>query len=116
MCIIDADDSVFAVDLLAKAKEGGRLAAKQLAESIHYHLGSDQPCHLWTYVYFNRRRLLEAISSVRGARDMLDEFVAGFNQSNERFVMADLGGEDGVVTSKVRGELVCIHVRKLCAV
>ena len=54
VCAIDVDEATFCVELFTKGKEGGRLAARQLAESIRFHLTSDQPCHLWTYVYFNR--------------------------------------------------------------
>ena len=83
VCVIDGDETSFCVELLTKWKEGGRLAAKQLAESIHFHLTSNQLCHLWTYIYFNRHMLLDAIATEGGAceaaREMLGGFVAGFN-------------------------------------
>ena len=45
--------------------------------------------------------LLDAIAIEGGAceaaRVMLDEFATVFKQSNEQFLMVDLGGEEGVV-------------------
>ena len=47
--------------------------------------------------------LLDTIATEGGsceaAREMLAEFIAGFNQSNGRSLMASLGGDEGVIAS-----------------
>ena len=92
---------------MSKGHEGGRLAAKLLSESVHFHLTSDQPCYIWTYVFFNKRRVFDVLGKVGGpnreARDRFDEFVLGFNQSSERSIMTDVGNDDEVVVAKVKG-------------
>ncbi|KAL5488265.1 hypothetical protein ACEPAI_6373 [Sanghuangporus weigelae] len=114
VCLLDGNGTIFSVDLLSEGHEGGRLAAKLLSESIHYHLSSDQPCHIWTYVFFNRRRVYDTLGKVGGpnreARDRFDEFLSGFNQSSEKFVMTDVGNDDEAVVAKVKAHLE-LHTR-----
>lgn len=107
--MIDGNSTVFSADLMAKGQEGGRLASKLLGESVHFHLTSTQPCHLWTYVYFNKKGLLNALSKAGGvykeARDRFEEFLLGFNQACERFVMVDVGNDDDAAVAKMKGIL-----------
>ncbi|KAL5527173.1 hypothetical protein ACEPAG_5964 [Sanghuangporus baumii] len=114
VCLLDGNGTIFSVDLLSKGHKGGRLAAKLLSESIHYHLSSDQPCHIWTYVFFNRRRVYDALGKAGGlnreARGRFDEFLSGFNQSSEKFVMTDVGNDDEAVVAKVKAHLE-LHTR-----
>ncbi|KAI5116546.1 hypothetical protein M0805_004328 [Coniferiporia weirii] len=109
VCLIDGDGTVFSAELMSKGQDGGRLAAKQLSESVHFHLTSVQPCRLWTYVFFNKRGLLDALAAAGGeyaeARERFGEFMSGFNQSSERFVMADIGSGEGATDSKIKAHL-----------
>lgn len=99
---------------MARGEEGGIQAAKELGESIRYHLTPVQPCHLWTYIFFSKSTVLNALSTAgskyREARERFDDFLVGFNQSSERFVMTDLGGDDGTTTAKVKGTSYCLSV------
>ncbi len=107
VCLIDGDGAIFAPELILKKQEGGRLAAQQLSESIHYHNPSAQPCHLWTFIFFNKRGLMETFARAggefRGVREALDEFVLAFNQSSERFMMVDVGSGKEAADAKIKG-------------
>ncbi|KAH8113331.1 hypothetical protein DFH11DRAFT_1510555 [Phellopilus nigrolimitatus] len=100
---------MFSTKLIAKGQEGGRLAAKQLSESVHFHLTAAQPCHLWTYIFFDKLAFLNSLvwggEDCRDARDRLEEFMSGFNQSCERFVMADIGNDKEAAGAKIRASL-----------
>lgn len=110
VCLIDGDGTVFSSELIAQGQEGGRLAAKQLSESVHFHLqASANPCHLWTYVFFNKRGLMDTFAragaTFREAREHFDDFIQGFNQSSERFVMVDVGTGKEAADAKIKGAL-----------
>jgi len=109
VCLIDGDGAIFAPELILKKQEGGRLAAQQLSESIHYHNPSAQPCHLWTFIFFNKRGLMETFARAggefRGVREALDEFVLAFNQSSERFMMVDVGSGKEAADAKIKALL-----------
>ena len=108
VCLVDGNDTIFAPELIARGKDGGLHAAKQLGESIRYHLTATQPCHLWTYVFFSKTTLLNLLARTgprnREARERLDDFLMGFNQSSDRFMMADVGSDDGATAAKVKGK------------
>ncbi|THH05018.1 hypothetical protein EW145_g5107 [Phellinidium pouzarii] len=109
VCLIDGNGTIFSAELMAKGQDGGRLAAKQLGESVRFHLTSAQSCHLWTYIFFNKQALLDMFAAVGGeyieARDRFEEFVSGFNQSSEWFVMADIGNGEGAADAKIKAHL-----------
>lgn len=92
---------------MSKGIEGGQLAAKQLSESIQYHLTPEYPFPLWVYIFYDKACLSKPLSktgkSTTKSRSKLEEFVAGFNRFSERFVMIDVVSEENAVRSKVEG-------------
>ncbi|EPQ59338.1 hypothetical protein GLOTRDRAFT_125643 [Gloeophyllum trabeum ATCC 11539] len=107
VCLIDGDGTIFAPSLLAQGREGGRAAARQLTESIHKYLSELNQFHeaqLWVYVFFNKSGLLGTLQRV-GLRDeaqSFEEFMIGFNQAGERFLMVDVGNAKEAADAKIR--------------
>ncbi|TDL29239.1 hypothetical protein BD410DRAFT_779576 [Rickenella mellea] len=116
ICLIDGDGTIFTTDLLAQGQQGGRLAARQLTEAIQDYVGPSCPRSLWVYIFYNRRGLLDTFgksgTEFRGARDAFDDFVIGFNQSCERFLMVDVGYGKEAADAKIKA-LLDDHARSL---
>jgi hypothetical protein len=94
--VIDGDGTIFSSDLIAQGQAGGYSAAQILTEyTQQYFLNNyslDQ-FQLWTYVFYNKRGLVEAIGRAGffQAKSKLDDFMIGFNQAAGRFLMVDVG-------------------------
>ncbi|KZT20790.1 hypothetical protein NEOLEDRAFT_1182263 [Neolentinus lepideus HHB14362 ss-1] len=107
VCLIDGDGTIFSSTLLAQGREGGRSAARQLTESIHQYLSDLNNFHevqLWVYIFFNKSGLLGTFQRL-GYRDEaqhFEEFMIGFNQAGERFLMVDVGNAKEAADAKLR--------------
>ncbi|TFK55823.1 hypothetical protein OE88DRAFT_1731464 [Heliocybe sulcata] len=105
--LIDGDGTIFSSSLLAQGREGGRSAARQLTESIRQYLSDLNNFHevqLWVYIFFNKSGLLGAFQRL-GFRDEgqhFEEFMIGFNQAGERFLMVDVGNAKEAADAKLR--------------
>ena len=108
-CVIDGNGTLFSTELMARGLEGGQLAAKQLSESIQFHLTPEYPFPLWVYVFYDKNCLAKVLSKTgkptKSSRTKLEEFVVGFNQACERFVMVDVASDEDAVASKVEGNI-----------
>lgn len=108
MTLIDGDGAIFLPQLIEQGQVGGHLAASKLADSITHYLqanfGSNH-YQIWVYVFLNKRGLLETFGRLgkTGARIKLDEFVTGFNQAAERFMIIDVGGGKEAADAKIKG-------------
>ncbi|KAF8558842.1 hypothetical protein OG21DRAFT_1404128, partial [Imleria badia] len=107
ICLLDGDGTIFNPDLIAQGQEGGLEAARLLTESVRHFLTSDlrhEKFHLWVYLFYNKRGLLETFSRVglSPARLKFDDFIIGFNQAAERFLMVDVGGGKEAADAKIK--------------
>ncbi|KIM90970.1 hypothetical protein PILCRDRAFT_157689 [Piloderma croceum F 1598] len=107
ICLVDGDGAIFSPDLLAKGQEGGLAAAKMLAESVRQDFSSKYQLdqfHLWVYVFYNKRGLVDAIgrAGLSAAKQKFEDFVFGFNQAAERFVMVDVGSGKEAADAKIK--------------
>jgi hypothetical protein len=104
--LIDGDGAIFDLDLIAQGQEGGHKAASILSEGIMKRL-PNQNGHqqLWVYVFLNKRGLSDTFHrlSEHQAKLKLDDFMIGFNQSTERFIMVDVGGAKEAADAKIKG-------------
>jgi hypothetical protein len=108
--LIDGDGSIFSNELIADGQAGGHLAAKRLSDAIGQYLSSNcaiNQFQLWVYVFFNKRGLLETFgrAGLPIAKAKLDDFVLGFNQAAERFLMIDVGSGKEAADAKIKGML-----------
>lgn len=81
-----------------------------MTESVRHRLAPDlghQKFHLWVYLFYNKRGLLETFARVglSAARQKFDDFIIGFNQAAERFLMVDVGGSKEAADAKIKGHL-----------
>ena len=92
MVLIDGDGIIFLPSLIPEGKKGGHEAATRLTEGIRAYLDPHQ-FQLHVHVFHNRRGLMGTLRrcGYGEAAVMLDDFIIGFNQAAERFVMIDAG-------------------------
>jgi hypothetical protein len=108
VCLIDGDGFIFTPELLCQGQQGGRIAARTLAESIRAHLHSEiEQLDLWVYIFCNKRGLVEALARAGhpDAKTHFDDFVIGFNQAGERFLMVDVGSGKEAADAKIKSKL-----------
>ncbi|KAI9574535.1 hypothetical protein HD554DRAFT_56408 [Boletus coccyginus] len=108
--LLDGDGTIFSPDLISRGQEGGLEAARLLTEGVRHNLVSDlghEKFQLWVYLFYNKRGLLETFARVglSAARPKFDEFIIGFNQAAERFLMVDVGGSKEAADAKIKGHL-----------
>jgi hypothetical protein len=118
ICLIDGDGSIFSNELIADGQAGGHLAAKRLSDATAHYLSSNcaiNQFQLWVYVFFNKRGLLETFgrAGLPLPKAKLDDFVLGFNQAAERFLMVDVGSGKEAADAKIKGMLEWT-ARRLC--
>lgn len=93
---------------MSQGQEGGLEAARMLTEKIRQSLSHDhgyEQFQLWVYLFYNKRGLLETFARVglSAAKQKFEEFIMGFNQAAERFVMVDVGGSKEAADAKIKG-------------
>ena len=104
--LIDGDGAIFLPSLIAEGKQGGYSAASRLTTGIKSYLGPQQ-FKLLVYVFHNKRGLTATLKhhGYDGAADKFEDFITGFNEAAERFVMVDAGELEEGIDQKLRGEL-----------
>lgn len=112
--LLDGDGAVFLPHLISLGHAGGQKAAVVLSEGIKQHLrtlGDTCQVQISVYIFF-KQGLSKTLGhcSYHGARIRFDDFVAGFNQATERFMMIDVGSDKQAADSKMRGNgyLTCL--------
>ncbi|KAL1666142.1 hypothetical protein GGF50DRAFT_51288 [Schizophyllum commune] len=105
--LLDGDGAIFVNELITRGQEGGHAAAQRLLKSITEHLEStlgSGTYQVWVYIFFNKRGLTETFgrAGLGSVKAKFDEFVLGFNQSAERFMMLDVGKTKEAADAKIR--------------
>ncbi|KAJ3488739.1 hypothetical protein NLI96_g2613 [Meripilus lineatus] len=101
VCLIDGDEMTFSLSQIAKGTAGGRVVAATLMDALK-HLADHSQITIRAWVFFNKNEILK-VSGIRGNSDVsrgIEDFVVGFNRTNDRFLMADVG--TGKVSPKVK--------------
>ncbi|KAH8105372.1 hypothetical protein BXZ70DRAFT_522119 [Cristinia sonorae] len=112
VCLIDGDGTIFSRDLLAQGTLGGQAAARELSRNIHEYLDHtfQMPPSTFTlsvFVFLHKKGLMEALgrAGYTTEKTKFDEFLAGFNQAGQRFVMVDVGAGKENADSKLKAFL-----------
>ncbi|KAJ7623799.1 hypothetical protein FB45DRAFT_115625 [Roridomyces roridus] len=105
--LLDGDGTIFSPQFIEKGQKGGHAAAKQLSDATLQWLTANydpRPVQLSVYVFFNKRGLVEALrrSGFAIAIAKFEEFVTGFNQASERFLMVDVGTTKEAADAKLK--------------
>lgn len=103
--LIDGDGAIFNFELIERGIKGGREAGLQLAKGVHQYLNGQEGRQMWAYVFLSRQKLAKTFrrSSKPTAADTLSDFMVGFNQAADRFMMVDVGGEKEAADAKIKG-------------
>jgi hypothetical protein len=113
--LLDGDGAIFNPQLIAQGQTGGHAAAQRLLDSILQHLVSTygmKHYQIWVYVFLNKRGLSDTFgrAGLATARARFDEFIWGFNQAAERFIMLDVGSAKEAADAKIKGRC-CYFLR-----
>ncbi|KAG6878105.1 hypothetical protein C0993_012109 [Termitomyces sp. T159_Od127] len=108
VALLDGDGAIFSPDLIAQGRVGGHAAAQKLSDYILQYLTSSfgaNQYQLWVYVFFNKRGLVDTFWRVGNitAKSRFDDFVMGFNQAAEKFLMVDVGDTKEAADAKIKG-------------
>ncbi|KAF8336368.1 uncharacterized protein EI90DRAFT_2992437 [Cantharellus anzutake] len=101
LALIDGDGCIFTSQYWKQGKEGGRLAAAVLHQTLSAEAG--RLPYLHTVIYFNRKGLADTLCA-NGvcSRAEFEDFVIGFNQSAHLFTMVDVGQRKEAADAKIR--------------
>ncbi|KAJ3531560.1 hypothetical protein NMY22_g8104 [Coprinellus aureogranulatus] len=105
--LIDGDGAIFDVDLIAEGQSGGHKAASMLSESIKQQFPGRPHLEISVYAFFNQYGLAMKFGRIskHEAKNRLGEFMTGFNQASERFIIADVGYTKEGADAKIKGFL-----------
>jgi hypothetical protein len=106
---------IFTQELMSQGQEGGLAAARKLTERVRQFISTSEgfeQYQLWVYLFYNKRGLLETFGRVglTTVRAKFDDFMMGFNQAAERFIMVDVGGSKEAADAKLKGELTRVKI------
>ncbi|KAF4602265.1 hypothetical protein EYR40_005470 [Pleurotus pulmonarius] len=110
VALLDGDGTIFSSNLISQGQPGGHIAAQKLADSILQHMNANYGLNqyqLWVYVFFNKRGLTEAFGryGLANLKAKFDDFMLGFNQAAERFMMIDVGTTKEAADAKIKAYL-----------
>lgn len=111
ICLIDGDGTIFQPDIIALGNKGGRQAACKLSDVIHENLSSLGQFQLCVYVFCNLGGL--AVTLWRYHRlepKQVRDFVCGFNEASERFIMVDVGNCKEAADAKLKGQCIVLTI------
>ena len=106
--LLDGDGAIFSAQLILQGQKGGHIAAKLLSDAtlqcLNANYGS-RAYQLWVYVFFNKRGLLDTFrrTNFLPLTSKFEDFVMGFNQAAERFLMVDVGNTKEAADAKLKG-------------
>ncbi|KAJ7777175.1 hypothetical protein B0H16DRAFT_1712217 [Mycena metata] len=105
--LLDGDGAIFSAQFIGQGQKGGHAAAQLLSDSTLQHIATNydsRAIQLWVYVFFNKRGLVDAFRRTGLAPfiNKFEDFVLGFNQATERFLMVDVGNTKEAADAKLK--------------
>ncbi|KAL0949655.1 hypothetical protein HGRIS_014951 [Hohenbuehelia grisea] len=110
VALLDGDGVIFAADLIRRGQSGGHDAARKLSDSIMKHLTDNygpNPYQLYVYIFVNKRGLTETFGKTGhdALKAKFEDFIIGFNQAAERFMVVDVGPGKEAADAKIKAYL-----------
>ena len=104
-CVIDGYGNIFADELFAKGKEGGKEAARLLEREITNHISNHNvPFSIWLHIYFNRNGLKNTLRKCKVcSSEQFEDFCLGISQASPRFALIDAGQGKEAADIKIKG-------------
>ncbi|KAF8211113.1 hypothetical protein K438DRAFT_2011507 [Mycena galopus ATCC 62051] len=105
--LLDGDGAIFSPQFIAQGQKGGHAAAQLLSDSTVQHMAANydsRALQLWVYVFLNKRGLIDTFRRAGFAAliGKVEEFMMGFNQATERFLMLDVGSTKEAADAKLK--------------
>jgi hypothetical protein len=106
--LIDGDGAIFSPQFIGQGLKGGHAAAQLLSDSTLQYIAANydsRALQLWVYVFFNKRGLTDTFrrAGFAALTGQFEDFVLGFNQATERFLMVDVGSTKEAADAKLKG-------------
>ncbi|KAF9057720.1 hypothetical protein BJ165DRAFT_69378 [Panaeolus papilionaceus] len=110
IALVDGDGAIFSTQLIGQGQAGGHQAAEKLTDSIAQYLNTTNGVHqyqLWVYVFLNKRGLVDALGRMGHAiaKARFEEFMVGFNQAADRYILVDVGSAKEAADAKIKALL-----------
>lgn len=108
--ILDGDGAIFSPSLINQGTLGGREAARILCSGVLEYVKSNygpNQYQLSVFIFLNKRGLRDTLGRTGHviAKQQLGNFLRGFNQATERFLVVDVGDGKEVADAKVKTHL-----------
>ena len=107
--LLDGDGAIFSSDLIKRGKTGGQEAAQILSENIQKYVTSKYGANAYQisiHLFLNKQGLMDAlgrnVTSV--VRSKFEDFLMGFNQASERFLVVDVGNAKEAADAKIKSK------------
>jgi len=105
--LLDGDGAIFSAHLIGQGQKGGHTAAQLLSDATLQHTAANydsRALQLWVYVFFNKRGLIDTFRRAGFAAliGKFEDFIMGFNQATERFLMVDVGSTKEAADAKLK--------------
>ncbi|KAJ7848868.1 hypothetical protein B0H14DRAFT_2767052 [Mycena olivaceomarginata] len=105
--LIDGDGAIFSPQFIGQGLKGGHAAAQLLSDSTLHCIAANydsRAIQLWVYVFFNKRGLIDTFrrAGFAALTGQFEDFVLGFNQATERFLMVDVGSTKEAADAKLK--------------
>ncbi|KAJ6580872.1 hypothetical protein B0H19DRAFT_1112671 [Mycena capillaripes] len=105
--LLDGDGTIFSAQFIGQGQRGGHAAAQLLSDSTLQFIAANydsRPLQLWVYVFFNKRGLIDTFrrANFTALIGKFEDFVMGFNQATERFLMVDVGNTKEAADAKLK--------------
>jgi len=107
--LLDGDGAIFSLDLIKRGKTGGQEAAQSLSENIHKYVTTKygvNPYQLSVHLFLNKQGLMDALGRATNSvvKSKFEDFLMGFNQAAERFLVVDVGNAKEAADAKIKSK------------
>ena len=107
--LLDGDGAIFSSDLIKRGKIGGQEAAQTLSEAIQKYVTTNygvNPYQLSVHLFLNKQGLTDALGRTVTSvvKSKFEDFLMGFNQAAERFLVVDVGSDKEAADTKIKSK------------
>ena len=108
--LLDGNGAIFSFDLIKRGKPGGQGAAQSLSENVQKYVTTKYGTNsyqLFVQLFLNKQGLMDALgrAGYSVAKSNLEDFLMGFNQASERFLVVDVGSAKEAADAKIKSKV-----------
>jgi len=107
--LLDGDGTIFSSDLIKRGKTGGQEAAQTLSENIQKYITTTYGVNTYqlsVHLFLNKQGLTDALGRTVNSvvKSKFEDFLMGFNQAAERFLVVDVGNAKEAADAKIKSK------------